>query len=315
MRLLITGGSGLLGLNLALHAMELHRVSAVDRGTLASAPFEILRADLLDRGAIDRILQLSQPEAVIHCAAAADVDFCEGSPDEARELNSELPRRIALACARSGTGLVHISTDAVFDGQKAGSYLESDAPHPIGVYAATKYAGEQAVLQADPLAIVARVNFYGWSLSGRRSLAEFFVNHLKLGDRVNGFTDVTFCPMFVVDLAETLLRMLELDLHGLYHVVGAEAMTKFQFGMAIARAFGFAEDLIATTAVDDAGLAAPRAHNLRLSIHKLSTALGQHLPDFSTGLAGFSTQYRQGYPQKMRMLKQASELGGAVVPG
>ncbi|HEX2696254.1 MAG TPA: sugar nucleotide-binding protein, partial [Anaerolineales bacterium] len=154
--------------------------------------------------------------------------------------------------------------------------------------------------KTNPLAIVARVNFYGWSLSGKRSLAEFFLNNLSNGKNVNGFTDVTFCPMLVNHLGTILLAMLERGLHGLYHVVGSQAMSKYQFGVEIARKFGLKEGLISPQSVDKSSLTARRSHNLWLSTNKLSTDLGRELPAFSTGLEEFYTQYQQGYPQKIR---------------
>jgi dTDP-4-dehydrorhamnose reductase len=303
-RLLITGSSGLLGLNLALDAAPAHEVIGVDRNTLGSVPFQLLKADLLERDAAYRVVAESKPEAVIHCAALANVDACEADPEIARQMNAELPARIADACARRKIPLIHISTDAVFDGQKDGLYIESDMANPVGVYAKTKYEGERAVLQLNPRAIVARVNFYGWSLSGKRSLAEFFINNLSNGRNVNGFTDVIFCPMLVNHLSEILITMLARGLHGLYHVVGSEAMSKYQFGVEIARKFGFKEGLISPQSVDKSSLTAKRSHNLWLSANKLSTALGLVLPGFSTGLEQFYTQYQQGYPQKIRTYTQ-----------
>ncbi|NCP86195.1 sugar nucleotide-binding protein, partial [bacterium] len=85
--------------------------------------------------------------------------------------------------------------------------------------------GEVNVLSTNPTAIVARVNFFGWSLSGTRSLSEFFYNKLSTGQPANGFTDVSFCPLFVGDLAEILLHMLEKNLAGLYHVVAEITLT------------------------------------------------------------------------------------------
>jgi dTDP-4-dehydrorhamnose reductase len=304
MRILITGASGLLGLNLALTTGRGHVVTGVDRSTLKSAPFPIIQTDLLKTAAVPNILKESNPEAVIHCAAMADVDTCELHPDLARQVNTELPGRLADECARRRVRFVHISTDAVFNGQKSGAYTESDIPEPEGVYSTTKYDGEKSVLQVNPAAIVARVNFYGWSLSGKRSLAEFFINNLSNGRNVNGFTDVTFCPMFVAQLGDILIKMLERGLHGLYHAVGPQAMSKYQFGVEIARKFGLREGLISPQSVDNSKLPTPRSHNLWLSTHKLSTDLHQNLPDFSTGLDGFYTQYQQGYPQKIRSYQQ-----------
>ena len=305
MRLLITGASGLLGLNLALEAAGLHDVTGVCRRALASTPFDAMQADLLEAGAVVRILEAVRPAAVVHCAAAADLDFCEHYPEIARRINTEVPGQMASGCSLRNIRLIHISTDAVFDGLKDGSYSETDKPRPGGIYATTKCAGEQAVLQANLYAIVARVNFYGWSLSGGRSLGEFFVKNLSRGAAVRGFTDVRLCPTFVNDLANALMRLLESELRGTYHVVGPEAMTKYEFGVAIARKFGYDESLISPESVEEFGLAAPRSHNLGLLTDKLSTDLGISLPDFSTGLDKFHRQFLQGFPQQIQSYQQA----------
>ena len=305
MKILVTGASGLLGLNLSLQMHGTHEIIGVDRSKLANTPFDLIKLDLLDADALPKLLDDSKPDALIHCAANALVDACELDPNAASTLNAILPGQLASACAERDIRFLHISTDAVFDGTKEGIYSEDDAPNPLGVYAQTKLDGEYAVLDANPNAAIARVNFFGWSLSGTRSLSEFFVNNLGAGKNVNGFDDVYFCPMFVGDLADTLVGMLEKSLSGMYHVVGSRAITKYEFGQAIAHQFGFDAGLINPISVSDAGLTAKRSQNLRLSINKLSTALGREIPDFSTGLAKFYTQYQQGYPQKMRSYQQS----------
>jgi dTDP-4-dehydrorhamnose reductase len=304
MKLLITGASGLLGINLAMEAMAKHEVIGVDRGKLKSAPFPVIKTNFYNSRAFDPMLDSSQPDWVINCAALANLDECEKHPDQAKILNVGLPRELAESCARRSIPFVHLSTDAVFDGTKEGAYTEDDEPDPLGVYSQTKLEGERAVQAANPNAIIARVNFFGWSLTNRRSLGEFFVNNLSEGRNVNGFTDVIFCPMWVNHLGRTLVEMLEKDLHGLYHVVGAQAMNKYQFGVEVARKFGLRESLISPLSVESSSLTARRSHNLHLSVHKLSTALGHELPEFSTGLDGFYTQFQQGYPQKIRSYQQ-----------
>lgn len=304
MKLLLTGVSGLLGINFAQEMMSEHEIIGVDRGKLTHAPFRILRKDLLDDDAVEFILDSAQPDWVVNCAALADLDACEHNPHLARRLNADLPARLAQACKTRGISLAHISTDAVFDGEKDGFYTEDDAPNPLGVYAQTKLEGEQAVLSENPQAIVARVNFYGWSLSGKRSLAEFFFNNLKNGKSMSGFTDVIFCPMLANDTARILVKMLQRGLSGLYHLVGPQAMSKYQFGVEIARKFSMQESEISPKSILSSSLTARRSHNLWLSTHKLSTDLGEDLPDFSTGLDEFYTQYREGYPQKIRSYQQ-----------
>jgi dTDP-4-dehydrorhamnose reductase len=304
MKLLITGASGLLGINLAMEAMREHEVIGVDRGKLKLAPFPVIKANFYDRHAFDAALDSHQPDWVINCAALANLEECEKHPDQAKILNVNLPRELAGACAKRNIKFLHLSTDAVFDGTKDGAYAEEDEPNPQGVYSQTKLDSERAVQEANPQAVIARVNFFGWSLTNRRSLGEFFVNNLSEGKNVNGFTDVIFCPMWVNHLSQTLLEMLGKDLRGLYHAVGEQAMSKYQFGVEVARKFGLRESLIAPQSVERSSLTAKRSHNLWLSVHKLSTDLEHEIPSFSTGLDGFYTQFQQGYPQKIRSYQQ-----------
>ena len=300
MKVLITGASGLLGINLAMEAMREHEVVGVDRGKLKSAPFQVFNIDLIDKEAMDGVLDRTRPDCLINCAAMANLEACEQNPEQARVINVDVPARLANACAERSIRFVHLSTDAVFDGESMDTYAEDDVPTPLSLYSQTKLDSEHAVFSENPDAIVARVNFFGWSLNGRHSLAEFFVNNLSEDKPVNGFTDVIFCPMLVNVTARLLLEMLEKNLTGLYHVVGAQAMSKYQFGVEIARTFGLREDLISPKSVLSSELTARRSHNLRLSTHKLSTDLGHEIPRFSTGLAEFYTQFQQSYPQKIR---------------
>ena len=304
MKLLITGASGMLGINLAMEAMREHEVLGVDRGKLKSAPFPVIQADFINPQTFIPTLDAVHPDWVINCAALANLEECEKHPDQARTLNTDLPRELAAACAERNIKFVHLSTDAVFDGTREEAYVEQDEPNPLGIYSQTKLAGEQAVQEVNPSAIVARVNFFGWSLGGRHGLAEFFFNNLSERKNVDGFTDVIFCPLWVNDLSRILIAMLQKDLSGLYHVVGSQAINKYRFGLAVARTFGLRENLISPRSVEGSGLTARRSHNLWLSVHKLSTDLGCEIPSYSTGLDGFYTQFQQGYPQKIRSYQQ-----------
>ena len=303
MRILVTGASGLLGLNLALQASGEHQVTGViHRQGLRDAPFALVTGDLTEPEMIAPLLEKVQPDVVIHTAAMANIDACESQPALARRINAELPGWLAAACRKQGVKLGHISTDAVFDGAR-GDYTEEDAPNPLSVYANTKLEGERAVAEVNPDALVARVNFYGWSLNGRRSLAEFFFNHLQAGEPAPGFTDVFFCPLFVNDLGRILLDMLEKGLNGLYHVVSRECLSKYEFGVRLARAFGWDERLVRPTSVVQSGLQARRSPRLTLRCDKLARALGSSLPDQAEGLERFADLYRQGYPARIRAMR------------
>lgn len=301
-RILVTGASGLLGLNFSLQHAGRHEITGVvNSQALRNVPFAVRGADLGQPGSGAALLEAVRPEILLHCAAVANLEVAERDPALAQRVNADLPGELAEASRRLGVRMVHLSTDAVFDGTH-GPYSEDDEPNPLSAYARSKRAGELAVLTANPQAIVARVNFYGWSLNGRRSLAEFFFNNLSAGKTANGWTDVFFCPLEVNTLGDLLLEMAEKGLEGLYHVVSPECLSKYDFGRAVARAFGFDEGLVLPTRVSESGLNAARSPDLRLSTAKLARDLGRSLPGQDECLARFQRQFQDGYPQRLRGL-------------
>ena len=106
MRILITGASGLLGLNIALEVANQHIVfGQVNSNGIHTEAFTVLKANLVEPGAVERLLDQSQPDWVIHCAALANLEACENEPDLARELNTEIPRKLAELCQKGGARL------------------------------------------------------------------------------------------------------------------------------------------------------------------------------------------------------------------
>ena len=299
-RILVTGASGLLGLNFALQYQTAHQVmGVVNAHGLKNMAFAVVKTDMNNPRILKRLLVGAAPEVVIHAAAIANLEACEKDPVLAQQVNADLPGELAKLTRELGMKMVHISTDAVFDGEQ-GNYVETDVPNPLSVYARTKLEGEQQVLDANPEAIVARVNFFGWSLTGKRSLSEFFYNNLSAGKPVKGFTDVNFCPLQVNQLAETLMEMVSLDLNDIYHVVSRDSLSKYDFGCRIADQFGFDKSLIEPVSWQDGGLTARRSPNLTLNVDKLTAALGTPLPGIDAGIRRFYQQQVDGYPARLR---------------
>ena len=303
MRLLVTGATGLLGLNLSLVASKQgHSVTGLAHSRrLQGVPFDFMSLDLLNIGDALKAIKSVRPEAIIHCAAIANMDTARNKPDMTLQLNGEIPGVLADAADRWGIRFLHISTDAVFDGQKGG-YVESDPTNPLSIYACTKMAGERAVLDANQNAIIARVVFFGWSLSGSRSLSEFFYNHLKVEEPVKGFTDTFFSPLYVEDLASILVEMVETDLTGLFHVVSPEKLSKYDFGLRIATRFGFDPGLVEPVRGGDINRGASRSLNLHLRPDKVQDAFGYDLPSVDEGIDRLYQRWQEGYPNFLKSL-------------
>ena len=304
MRILVTGASGLLGLNLGLRfASEQEITGVVYSHSFSHLPFPVIAIDLSDEKNTGKLIEQSKPDLVINCAAMANLEDCEKKPLEAHLLNGEFPGWLAEKCERHSIKLVHISTDAVFDGTKNGKYSETDIPHPLSVYAQSKLAGELAVRQIDQRALVLRVNFYGFSPSGQRSLAEFFLRNLENGTSIKGFTDVFFSPLYVIDLVEYLMHCVEKELAGLYHLCSSESLSKYDFGLRIARVFNLNGDLISPITVSDVDfMRAPRSKNLVLDAGKIEQALARPTPSQDDGLARFYHDFQDGYAKRLQTL-------------
>jgi dTDP-4-dehydrorhamnose reductase len=299
-RFVVTGASGLLGLNLSLMINQQDEVLGIaNTSPLQGLPFDIQIIDLVCENFQKNVLDHFKPDVVIHCAAIANLEECESNPALAYETNARVPGELALQCRQKGVKFLHISTDAVFDG-KTGNYSELDETNPLSVYAKTKRAAEENVQNHNPDAIIARVNFFGWSLSGTRSLAEFFYHNLKSKIPIKGFVDIHFCPLYISHLSELLLDMVKMDLSGIYHVVSSDQKTKYEFGCAIAEQFGFDQALISPISVTQSNLQAERSLNLTLSTNKLSKALHRSLPTSQDGIKKFYDDFQNGYAQRIR---------------
>lgn len=145
MKLLVLGGNGQVGFELLRSLAPLGEVLASTRSGSLPDGRPCLVADLTDLASLPDLLDRAGADIVVNATAYTAVDKAESEPGLAHRLNAEAPAALAAACAARGVGLVHFSTDYVFDGSATRPYREDDATAPLGVYGASKWAGEQAV--------------------------------------------------------------------------------------------------------------------------------------------------------------------------
>jgi dTDP-4-dehydrorhamnose reductase len=293
----VTGATGLLGQALVHDARARHDVVALlHRRGLAVPGVATVHGDIADPVRLPQLLDEAQPAVVINTAALVRPDDCEADPDRARTMNEQVPGAIAAWCAANGSALVHISTDAVY-GPTDAPFREDTEPRPAGVYARTKLAGELAVLSALPTAAVLRVNFFGWSSSGSRSLAEFFLAGLRAGTAVPGFQDVEFSPLYQRDLADIVLQVIDTPVAGVRNAGSCDALTKYRFGRLVAEVFGYDPELVRPASRHDAGLVARRSAYLTMDSGRLAGELGRRLPTAAEGVQRMHDDGAAGFPQ------------------
>jgi len=283
-RLIVTGASGLLGAALLYRGLDAVDILAcTHEAFLRPHGFETRKIDLASETQVKDLVTGFKPDWICHCAALTDVDFCQKNPETAHRLNVAASVALARAAADYGARFLLISTDSVYDGSR-GWYVETDATGPLNEYAASKLEAERRVRELLPEALIARVNFYGWNLKPKRSLAEWVLGQLEAGVSVSGWTDVFFTPLFNMDLADCLNTMMARGLSGTYHVAGSERCSKYEFARAVAAEWGHDPEAIRPTKMATAGLGAPRPLDTSLRCDKLFRELDQALPDLRTGL-------------------------------
>lgn len=209
MKILLAGGTGLLGRECLEVLSGSHEVWAPGRGQL----------DITDWGQVKEAVSAVRPEVILNCAAFSQVDLCETERDLAFRVNALGPRHLARAAARQGSLMVHISTDYVFDGQKPPPepYLEEEATNPLSWYGQTKLEGERAVQEEAPRHLILRT---AW-LYGRRG-RNFLTIILKLAldpkvPEIRVVADQFGSPTWSHRLALQVNRLLEAGVEGLYH--------------------------------------------------------------------------------------------------
>jgi len=267
--LLVTGGSGFLGAHLTIRSRHKHDVVATYFNNRIGVPGVTWKPiDLSDSAATQDFIFEIQPDFIINCAAETNVDRCEENHELAYRLNRDAAANVAMAAKDVGAKLIHISTDAVFDGSRGG-YREEDTPAPINVYGKSKLEGERAVLEIFPAALILRTNFFGLAIGHKKGLAAWFLENLEAERTCGGFSDVLISPVLVDELANLVLGLVSSNAQGVFHAGGIDCLSKLDFGRRLARCFGLNPDLIIPASVAEAGLPALRPQKICLDSSKL----------------------------------------------
>ena len=235
--LLVVGGSGLLGSRLVEAARKDYRVI----GTHQSSPPPIEGVEWLvlhkeNFYAAGLAVERIAPDIIIDTAAFHDVDACEADRERAWRVNADATRSLAEAAHEQGSRYVFISTDFVFSGAK-GSYAETDVPHPVNRYGASKLAGEWAVLHADERNQVIRPSVvFGWNPS-RLNFATWVLTSLRDGKSIQIVRDWWGSPTWADALAQGILALARLPDGGIFHLAGPDRMSRYDFALQLADAF------------------------------------------------------------------------------
>jgi dTDP-4-dehydrorhamnose reductase len=291
MNVIVTGASGMLG-------KDICRVLELDNHNVFGVSFDMnphMRSDrqfqgnLADKIFVDKVLQESKADVIIHCAAIVNVDQCEKDKELADSVH--IKATAMLASYNPGKArIIYISTDSVFDG-KVGNYTEEDATHPLNYYAFSKLQGEVAALGNNPNSLIIRTNIYGFHTPLGKSLAEWAIDNMSVNKTISGFNDTFFNPVYTGQLAAIIGKyFINGSNRGIWNVVSEGYVSKYEFLIRLARVFNFPESLVLQNSMDSVNFIAPRPKITYLNTHKLNSKLGVKL-NLQSGIEDFKIDY------------------------
>jgi len=220
MRIAITGHKGQLGQQL-VRAFGRHELLGID----------VPEHDIAAWPAIAETIAAFSPELVMHTAAYTNVDGCARDPDLAYRINGLGTQNVALACLHCDAILVHISTNEVFDGTASEPYLETDTTNAVNPYGRSKLMAERYVRALLSRYYIVRI---AWLFSpGGSNFPAKMVAAARERDELSVVTDEVSSPTYAPDLAEALVRLVDSERYGIYHLVNEGICSRYDFARAI----------------------------------------------------------------------------------
>ncbi len=274
------------------------------RAAAAVAGYQVIACDLpefdlTDRAQVLREMARLQPQVIVNCAAYTNVDAAESDEELAGKVNGAGPGYLAEAARTTGAVLVQVSTDYVFDGRKAGPYLETDPVGPLSAYGRSKLAGEQAILDSglERYLIIRTSWLHG---PGGKNFVATILRLAREREELRVVADQVGSPTYTGDLAAAILRLLAMTgsgtpgtahgLYGIYHFANAGQCSWHDFAEAIvaeARRQGepLAVKQLVPITTGDYPLPAPRPAWSVLSSQRYREVCGDPVPSWQDGLA------------------------------
>ncbi|MDR1177750.1 MAG: NAD(P)-dependent oxidoreductase [Spirochaetaceae bacterium] len=231
MKALVTGASGLLGWEVAdaFEAAGYQTVRLMGRQSI----------DITNTPEIIGFVEKEKPDVIIHCAGFRDLDEIEKNEAQGFALNAFGTKNMALAASRTGSKLVYISSDAVYDGEKKTGYHEYDFPNPVNVYGKSKHMAEEAIRSLCQKYFIIRPAWL-FGLKGHRENNVIFsiIDKINAGEQVLASGNQFCSPSYTLDIAEALVKVASTEYYGTYLVSNRGAASRYEVSRSIAEFLG-----------------------------------------------------------------------------
>ena len=276
-KMLVIGGTSLLGYKLLSNTNDFELYASYNKNLINLKNVETLKIDITNIKNCEKILNL-KPDIIINTAAITNVDYCEKFERNAFDVNVTGTKNIAKIAEKLGSKLIHISTDAVFSGDKK-FYVEEDKPNPISVYGKTKLESEKIISKVNDSVILRPSVLFGWipfeyikTKDESRKTMNFglwVIDQLYKNNKMSIVNDQINTPTLADNLAENIIEIIKKDLAGIFHLSGLSCISRLDFSKKIAKTFGYSDNLISSISSEKLKQIAPRTLESCLKCDKI----------------------------------------------
>ena len=243
-----------------------------------------INLDVQDRDDTLKTLKKFQPDLIIIANALTGVDFCEANPSLAESINVKGTKNIVDGCKSVNSKLVFISTSAVFNGTKS-EYSENDKPNPTGIYGLTKFQGEKIIQASNlPFLILRTDQPYCWKEKWQHTNSVIrVIENLEKNQQFKEVVDWYNTPTYVPDFVNATKELIQKDLEGIFHLVGSDFISRYDWSQKVADIFHLKKNLIKPIDSSELKLAVER-NNIKLNNNKLLQNTGYKMAGVEEGL-------------------------------
>lgn len=242
-KVLIIGGSSLLGLNWAVHSNKKYNIYlAYNKTKIKVKNTKSIYLNFNDIIKTKKLILDINPDYIINLAAITDVELCESNKKLAYSINAKLPFILSKITNKLNCKLLHISTDQLFRDKKV-NFSENSKVSPLNYYGKTKYMGERQIIKHCKNYLIIRTNFFGYGTKYKISYSEFILDTLKKEKKIFLNNNIYFSPVYICNLIKISDFLLKNNIKGLFNISADDTMSKYKFGLMLCRYLNLKEYL------------------------------------------------------------------------
>jgi len=292
-KILVTGSSGMLGIDLTLLLRRTYDVIGIDivkSNNPDCGTEDFIMCDITDRQAVVDTIKKSTADIVLHTAAWTDVDGCELDKENAMKINAEGTHNIVLGCKEINATMFYISSDFVFDGTKKEPYIEEDKPNPLNIYGLSKLKGEESVQKELGRYFIVRTSW----LFGKNgeNFVDIILDKAERKKELRIVMDQFGSPTFTKDLSAALEKLISFSLKdkalgGIYHFSNSGSCSWYKYAEEILKIAGRSEAKLLPITSAELDRPATRPLMSVLNIDKYSEFCGERPRDWQSALQDY----------------------------